>query len=437
MVLDYKNVLNFLSLQEITAYKSEVEAAKDKLFKKTGAGSDYVGWVDYPNKISKDEITRILDAANEIRNNSEVLLIIGIGGSYLGAKSAISMLTKYIKRNDDLEVIFVGNSLSSTYTNEVLSYLQDKKFSINVISKSGSTTEPAIAFRLFKKLLQAKFGTDYYKRVYVTTTIGEGSLYDLAIANNYQTFSIPTDIGGRYSVLTPVGLLPIASCGIDINEILMGAKDAYDKFTKANYLDNDALLYAAIRNLLYKKGKLIEILVSYEPNLSFFGEWYKQLFGESEGKNLKGIFPSSVNYTTDLHSLGQYVQDGQRHLFETIINIKTPLKDIVIEKEENDFDGLNYLAGKTLDEVNKQALRGTLLAHVDGSVPNLILNIDKVSAYNYGYLVYFFMFSCGISGYLLGVNPFNQEGVEDYKKNMFALLGKNGYEDLKKKLEKK
>lgn len=436
-LLDYKNVLNFVSEDKIKKYEKEVMSAKDKLMNKTGEGNDYVGWVEYPNHISDEELNEINTAADEINKQSKVLVVIGIGGSYLGAKAAITMLRKYFKSKKELEVIFVGNTLSSTYTKEVLDYLQDKDFSVNVISKSGTTTEPAIAFRLLKTLLEAKYGTEYYKRVYCTTTFGKGALYQMAKANNYKIFSIPEDIGGRYSVLTPVGLLPIAASGIDITEVLKGAKDAYKAYTSKDYMENDALLYAAIRNLLYKSGKLIEVLVSYEPKLSYFGEWYKQLFGESEGKDQKGVYPSSVLYTTDLHSLGQFIQDGKRDLFETVINVLKPGEDLVIEKEEKDFDKLNYLADKSLDEVNKQAINGTILAHVDGGVPNILINMSNISAYNFGYLVYFFEYSCGISGYLLGVNPFNQEGVEAYKKNMFALLGKEGYEKLGEELQQK
>ena len=436
-LLDYQNVLKFISDAEIKAMEQEANIAQRKLLDKTGAGNDFVGWVDYPVQITNDELDLINKTALEIRKTSHVLLVIGIGGSYLGAKAALSMLNNYFPSKDELEVIFVGNTLSSTYTKEVYDYLQDKDFSINVISKSGTTTEPALSFRLFKKLLEAKYGGEYYKRVYCTTTIGKGALYKLAKENNYQIFSIPEDIGGRYSVLTAVGLLPIAASNIKITEIIKGAQDAYHRYTTESYINNDAMLYASIRNLLYRKDKFIEALVTYEPNLHYLGEWYKQLFGESEGKDHKGIYPSSLSYTTDLHSMGQYIQDGRRNLFETTINIINPKLNDIIEMEQDDFDGLNYLANKTLDEVNKQAMRGTILAHVDGGVPNIKINIPSISPYYFGYLVYFFMFSCGMSGYLLGVNPFNQEGVEDYKKNMFALLGKPGYEDLRKKLEEK
>jgi glucose-6-phosphate isomerase len=436
-LLDYKNVLKFVKNEEIAAIENEVLTAREKLMNKTGKGSDFVGWVNYPNEISQAEVERINSTAQRIKEDSQILLVIGIGGSYLGAKAAISMLTPYLRKEGDLEIIFLGNTLSSTYTKEIFEYVQDKDFSINIISKSGTTTEPAIAFRLFKTLLEKKYGEDYYKRIYSTTTIGKGVLYNLSVENKYEIFSIPEDIGGRYSVLTAVGLLPIAACGIDINEMLRGAQEAYQLFSTSDFLENDALVYAALRNILNRRGKEIEVLVTYEPKLSFFGEWYKQLFGESEGKDGLGIYPSSVAYTTDLHSLGQYVQDGRRILFETVIQVLDPELEIIIEKEKVDFDGLNYLAGKTLDEVNNQALNGTVLAHVDGGVPNMILRVPSLDAYNFGYLAYFFMFSCGVSGYILGINPFDQEGVEAYKKNMFALLGKEGYQELKEELLKK
>ncbi|MGI6768035.1 MAG: glucose-6-phosphate isomerase [Bacilli bacterium] len=434
-LLDYSNLLKFVSEAEIKALEADVLASKEKLIEKTGVGSEYLGWVDYPVK-AENELVRIAQAAKKIQNEASVLLVIGIGGSYLGAKAGLSMLLPYLGKTEKTDLIFIGNTLSSTYTQEVIDYLADKDFSINVISKSGTTTEPALAFRLFRKLLHDKYGIEAKNRIYATTTIGKGVLYQMAKENGYEIFSIPEDIGGRYSVLTPVGLLPLAVAGIDIKAIIEGALEERKSIFQKTYLENDALLYAALRNILYKKGKAIELFVTYEPKLKYLGEWYKQLFGESEGKNGKGLFPASVLYTTDLHSLGQYVQDGKRILFETVINIAKPEKDILLAEEAGDLDGLNYLAGKTLDTVNKQALNGTVLAHVDGNVPNLILNIPEVSPYQFGRLVYFFMFACGLSGYLLGVNPFNQEGVEAYKKNMFALLGKPGFEDLRDMLLK-
>lgn len=421
-ILDYTNALKFVSEEEIAALESEVNIARDKLVNRRGAGAEFTDWVDYPLE-AMDLVGRIEEAARKIRETSDVLLVIGIGGSYLGAKAGLDMLTPYFKKKGT-EVIFVGNTLSSTYTAEVLDFLKDKDFSINVISKSGTTTEPAVTFRIFKKLLEGKYGSEARNRIFVTTTIGKGVLYGLAKREGYEIFAIPEGVGGRYSVLTPVGLLPLAVAGIDIRALLEGAVEAREHALALPYRKNCALLYAALRNLLYRKGKTIEILVSYEPKLRYFGEWYKQLFGESEGKDGKGIFPASVLYTTDLHSLGQYVQDGERILFETVVNIEKPERDLVLEREEGDFDGLNYLSGKSLDHVNKKALEGTILAHIDGGVPNLVLNFPEICPFEFGRMVYFFMFACGVSGYILGVNPFNQEGVEAYKKNMFRLLGK-------------
>jgi glucose-6-phosphate isomerase len=436
-MLDYKNILKFADKEEIEAQKAGALEARDRLLRRTCLGNDFVGWVDYPNLLSEDDLNRITKAAKDIKNRSQVLLVIGIGGSYLGAKSAISMLKNYFPEPDDLEILFVGNSLSSTYTKEIFDYLQNRDFSINVISKSGTTTEPAIAFRIFRNLLISKYGKSFYERIYCTTTLGKGALYTEATNNNYELFGIPEDIGGRYSVLTPVGLLPMACAGLDIYQIIRGATQAFSDFSQNDFWDNDALLYAAIRNVLYQKGKLIKILVSYEPKLAGLGEWYKQLFGESEGKDHQGLYPSSVTYSTDLHSLGQYVQDGKRHLFETVLNIVKPADNFLIPKDEEDLDELNYLIDYSLDEINKQALKGTVMAHVDGEVPNLQINLPEITPFYYGYLVYFFMFSCGISGALLGVNPYTQEGVEAYKKNMFALLGKPGYEKLREELLKK
>ncbi|HEY8395618.1 MAG TPA: glucose-6-phosphate isomerase [Bacilli bacterium] len=428
-ILDYSNALKFVSEKDIQGMETETLASKEKLITKQGAGSDYLGWVDYPLEAEKT-IERINDVAKKIQEESDVLLVIGIGGSYLGAKAGLSMLSPYFKKAGKTELIFVGNTLSSAYTQEVLDYLADKDFSINVISKSGTTTEPAVAFRIFRKLLEEKYGREANKRIYATTTIGKGVLYKLSKENGYEIFSIPEDIGGRYSVLTPVGLLPLAVAGIDIEAIVEGALAEREACLQNPYSENDALLYAALRNLFYRQGKAIEIFVSYEPKLKYLGEWYKQLFGESEGKEGKGLYPASVQYTTDLHSLGQYVQDGQRIIFETVLNFERPEQDMLLTSEEDNSDGLNFLSGKTLDYVNKQALKGTVMAHVDGNVPNLLLNFTEISAYEFGRIVYFFMFACGVSGYLLGVNPFNQDGVEAYKKNMFSLLGKPGYENL-------
>lgn len=432
--LNYKNVLNFISEAEIFALEKELDNARNALLNKTGKGNDYVGWVNYPLEYDKTELSRIKEVALKIRKDSDVLVVIGIGGSYLGAQAALKMLGKYFSSEKDLEIIFVGNNVSPEYVSELEVYLKNKDFSINVISKSGGTIEPALAFRIFRKLAIKKYGKKANNRIFATTDKEKGALIKMSVEEGYQTFSIPSDIGGRYSVLTAVGLLPIACAGFDIDEILKGSLDAYNYFVNKPLKENDALLYASIRNVLYKKGKVIELLVSYEPKLYFLSEWWKQLFGESEGKETKGIFPSSLIYSTDLHSMGQYVQDGQRILFETVIDVMNAKSDKILEKEETDLDGLNFLAGKDISFVRRNSLEGTVLAHVDGGVPNIILELEKITPYSFGYLVYFFMFSCGVSGYLLDVNPFNQEGVEDYKKNMLALLGKKGYEDLKNKL---
>ena len=378
-----------------------------------------------------------MTAGKRIQSQSQVLLAIGIGGSYLGARAAIEMLKKYFNQTG-VEVIFVGNQISSTYVAELLEYLKDKDFSINVISKSGTTTEPAIAFRIFKEYIEERYGKAEAKnRIYATTDKAKGALKTLADAEGYMTFVVPDDVGGRFSVLTPVGLLPIAAAGIDVEAMLNGAKDAYLYYKEEDVEKNDALKYALVRNTLYRKGKKIEMLVNYEPRLQYFAEWWKQLYGESEGKDGKGIWITSASFSTDLHSLGQMIQDGERTVFETVLNIEKPVSDIVISKDKDNLDGLNFLAGKTMDYVNKMAMTGTMVAHVDGGVPNLRLTIPNVSAYSFGYMVYFFELACGVSAYTLGVNPFNQPGVEAYKKNMFALLGKPGYEDLKQALEEK
>lgn len=435
ITFDYRHILPFVSAEEIQIYAAPASVAARKLIEKTGAGNAFLGWLDYPRTLKENEIDEIIEVGEEINRDASVLIVIGIGGSYLGAQAVMDMLGEYFPARRRLEIIFAGNTLSGAYTEKLLKYLEDKDFCVNVISKSGTTTEPAIAFRLFRRLLREKYGSDYYKRVYCTTTLGKGALYEMARKNGYRLFSIPEDIGGRYSVFTPVGLLPLAAAGIDIKALIAGARAAAERYQSAPYPDNEAMLYAAIRNLLYQKGKLIELLVLYEPKTRIFGEWYKQLFGESEGKDHKGIFPASALYTTDLHSLGQYVQDGKRHLFETVVDIMEPESDVAIPVDDDDADGLNYLAGKTLNEVNRKAMRGTALAHVAGEVPNMLVRIDRMDPYHIGVLLYFFMFACGVSGYLLGINPFDQEGVESYKRNMFALLGRKGYEELRKKLE--
>lgn len=435
--LDVSQTSQFYSKEEYDSVKTEILAAHKLLRSKQGAGNDFLGWLDLPVEYDKKELASILAAAKRIQKQSQVLLAIGIGGSYLGARAAIEMLKKYFN-NKGVEVIFVGNQISSTYASELLDYLKDKEFSINVISKSGTTTEPAIAFRIFKEYIEKRYGKAEAKnRIYATTDKARGALKTLADAEGYETFVVPDDVGGRFSVLTPVGLLPIAAAGIDVEAMLEGAKDAYEYYKEEDVAKNDALKYALVRNTLYRKGKKIEMLVNYEPRLQYFAEWWKQLYGESEGKDGKGIWITSASFSTDLHSLGQMIQDGERTLFETVLNVETPVTDLVIPTDKDNLDGLNFLAGKTMDYVNKMAMTGTMVAHVDGGVPNLRLTIPNISAYSFGYLVYFFELACGVSAYTLGVNPFNQPGVEAYKKNMFALLGKPGYEDLKKSLEAK
>ncbi|WP_337528727.1 glucose-6-phosphate isomerase, partial [Zhenhengia sp.] len=396
--------------------------------------------VDYDH----EEFDRIKKAAEKIKADSDVLIVIGIGGSYLGARACIEALTHTFYNSLSKEqrklpqVFFVGNNISGTYLRNLLDVCEGKEVSVNVISKSGTTTEPAIAFRVFKKYMEDKYGKEEAKkRIFATTDANRGALLTLAKEEGYETFVIPDDVGGRFSVLTAVGLLPIAVAGIDIEEMMQGAAEGRSEYSNADVKENACYQYAAVRNALLRKGKNVEILVNYEPCLQYFGEWWKQLYAESEGKDNKGIFPSSLNFSTDLHSLGQYVQDGQRMLFETVLNVQSPKLDVVLEEEPVDLDGLNYLAGQTMDFVNKKAFEGTLLAHVDGGVPNLVLNIPELNAFTMGKLIYFFEKACGISGYLLGVNPFDQPGVEEYKKNMFALLGKKGYEELRETLIKR
>lgn len=432
--LDLSKALSFLSKKQIEDLKPEVEKAYETLKSKTGAGNDYLGWLDLPNDYDKDEFKRIKEAAKRIQKQSSVLLAIGIGGSYLGARSAISMLSKYFN-NKGVEVIFVGNHISGTYVKELIEYLNDKDYSINVISKSGTTTEPAIAFRIFKELIENKYGKEEAKnRIYATTDAKKGALKVLADCEGYEKFVVPDDVGGRYSVLTAVGLLPIAAAGIDIDEMMKGAIDAKKELEENNIDENIAMKYALIRNALYRSGKKLEMLVNYEAKLNYFSEWWKQLYGETEGKDGKGIWNTSASFSTDLHSLGQMIQQGERTLFETVLSVENPEEDVEIQKDKDNLDGLNFLAGKTMDYVNKMAMNGTILAHVDGGVPNIKISIKDISAYTYGYMVYFFELSCGISAYTLGVNPFDQPGVENYKKNMFALLGKPGYEELQEEL---
>lgn len=436
--VDVSHALPFINHEKYRAIQKEVNHAANELFNKEGKGFEYLGWVDLPKHYDQDEFKRILKAARQIRRQAKRLVVIGIGGSYLGAKAAIEALTPTFAKKRKLEVLFAGQNMSTRYLLELLEYVKDQDFAINVISKSGTTTEPAIAFRLFKRALEEKYGVEEAKhRIYVTTDANKGALRTLANENDYATFVVPDDIGGRYSVLTAVGLLPIAAAGIDIKEMMQGAKDARKLYVSKDIKKNDAFLYAAVRNLLYRSNKAIEMLISYEPKLSYIQEWWKQLYGESEGKDHQGLFVASANFTTDLHSLGQYIQEGRRIMFETILHIPNNPTELPIPLEEQDLDGLNYLANRNVSFVNQKAMEGTLLAHQDGLVPNIIIEMTELSAYSFGQLVYFFELACGISGYILGVNPFDQPGVEAYKKNMFALLGKPGFEELKRSLEAK
>lgn len=432
LTLDLKDARPFLTEQP-ESLQEQVNALHEVIWKKLGRGNDFLGWLDLPKNYDKKEYARILAAAKQIKANSQVLVVIGIGGSYLGAKAGLEFL-KIPFQKEELEVVFAGHHMSGDYLAHLLDYLKDKEYSINVISKSGTTTEPAIAFRILKKDLEEKYGEkEAQKRIYATTDKARGALYTLAKQKGYEMFVIPDDVGGRYSVLTAVGLLPLAAAGIDISLILKGAQDAYNRYQTADLAKNEAYLYAATRYLLYKSGKKIEMLAGYEPNLLYVNEWWKQLFGESEGKEHKGLFVASASFSTDLHSLGQYIQEGERHLFETVIQVEQTNKDVFIPLDEkSDADELNYLAGKPLSYVNAQALKGTVMAHRDGEVPNILLNIPAFNAYTFGYLVYFFEIACALSAYLIDVNPFNQPGVEAYKKNMFALLGKKGYENILK-----
>ncbi|MBC2373814.1 glucose-6-phosphate isomerase [Listeria booriae] len=441
---DYSNALKFFEQHEIDYLQPAVTAAHEALHNGTGAGSDYLGWINLPRDYDKEEFARIQKAAAKIKADSEVLIVIGIGGSYLGARAAIETLNHAFYNVLDKEkrqapqVFFAGNSISSSYLHDLIDVIDGKDFSVNVISKSGTTTEPAIAFRVFKDLLEKKYGKEEAKsRIYATTDKSKGALKELSDAEGYETFVVPDDVGGRFSVLTAVGLLPIAASGVDIDAMMKGADAARADFSSPELSKNIAYQYAAARNVLYRKGKVTELLINYEPGLQYFNEWWKQLFGESEGKDQKGIYPSSANFSTDLHSLGQYIQEGRRNIFETVVKVAKARHEITINKEDNDLDGLNYLAGETVDYVNDKAFQGTLLAHTDGDVPNFVVEVPALDAYTFGYLVYFFEIAVGVSGYLNGVNPFDQPGVEAYKANMFALLGKPGYEDKKAELEKR
>ena len=444
VTFDYSKATGFISDHEVESMKKIALQAKDTLLGREGAGNDFLGWIDLPVDYDKEEFARIKAAAERIKGDSEVLVVIGIGGSYLGARAAIeflrhnfyNMVSKEIRKTP--EIYYAGNSISSTYLKHLIDVIGDRDFSVNIISKSGTTTEPAIAFRVFKEMLEKKYGKEEAaKRIYATTDKARGALKGLADEEGYEEFVVPDDVGGRFSVLTAVGLLPIAVSGADIDKLMEGAASAREMAINNEFDDNDALKYAAIRNILHRKGKSVEILANYEPGLHYVSEWWKQLYGESEGKDQKGIFPASVDLTTDLHSMGQFIQDGSRIMYETVLNVEESQEEIIIGEEPVDLDGLNYLAGKNVDFVNKSAMNGTILAHTDGNVPNLAVNIPAQDEYSLGQLFYMFEFACGVSGYISGVNPFNQPGVESYKKNMFALLGKPGYEEEREKLLKR
>ena len=441
---DYSKALEFVSQEEIDNFESTVNLAKETLINKRGAGADFLGWLDLPVNYDKEEFERIKKAAKKIQSDSEVLVVIGIGGSYLGAKACIEALSHSFYALLDKtkrpypHIVFCGNSISEKYLHDLEEALEGKDFSINIISKSGTTTEPAVAFRVLKKALIKKYGKEEArKRIYATTDRAKGALKKLTDEEGYESFVVPDDVGGRFSVLTAVGLLPIAVAGIDIDKLMEGAAAARKSALEKPYKENPALLYAALRNIIHRKGKAVEILANYEPSLHYISEWWKQLYGESEGKDNKGIYPASVDLTTDLHSMGQFIQEGSRILYETVISIEEPLVNMLLEEEEKDTDGMNYLAGKSIDFVNKSAMNVTILAHTDGGVPNLSIVLPKLNEEYLGELFYFFEFACGVSGYILAVNPFNQPGVESYKKNMFALLGKPGFEREREELLKR
>ncbi len=444
VTFDYSLAKKFIGEAEVTSMESIVSAAKDTLVSKQGAGNDFLGWIDLPVDYDKEEFARIKKAAEKIQSDSEVLIVIGIGGSYLGARAAIEFLRHGFYNSVDKsvrktpEIYYAGNSISGTYLAQLIETIGDRDFSVNIISKSGTTTEPAIAFRVFKEMLENKYGKEgAAKRIYATTDKERGALKNLATEEGYESFVVPDDVGGRFSVLTAVGLLPIAVSGADLDKLMEGAQSMRKRCLETPTLENDAVMYAAIRNILLRKGKSVEVLANYEPFFHYVSEWWKQLYGESEGKDQKGIFPASVDLTTDLHSMGQFIQDGARIMFETVMELETPALDITLKEEPVDLDGLNYLAGKTLDFVNKSAMKGTQLAHTDGNVPNLVIRVPEQNEFYLGELFYFFEFACGVSGYVLGVNPFDQPGVESYKKNMFALLGKPGFEAQREELMKR
>ena len=435
--LNTRYLEGFVNNEDINAIAPEVNAAVELLNSRTGAGNDFLGWLDLPVDYDKEEFERIKKAAAKIRDDSDVLVVIGIGGSYLGARAAIEFC-KSQNRNltEKPQIIFAGNTLSSAALAEAVQLCEGKDFSVNVISKSGTTTEPTIAFRVFKELLEKKYGKEEAaKRIYSTTDKARGTLKELSDREGYETFVIPDDVGGRYSVLTAVGLLPIVVAGVDINKMMQGAADARAQLAEGDLNTNDCYKYAAMRNILYRKGKKVEMMISYEPDYTMMNEWFKQLYGESEGKCGKGLFPASAVFSTDLHSLGQYVQEGERLMFETVVMFNKPKQELIIGFDEENGDGFNFVAGQSVDYVNKKAFLGTVLAHTDGGVPNMILEMEEMSEYEFGYLVYFLEKACAVSGYILGINPFDQPGVESYKKNMFALLGKPGYKEHKKALE--
>ena len=443
VTFDYSKAMQFIGENEITSIKAIAETAKNILVEKSGAGNDFLGWIDLPVNYDKEEFARIQKAADKIKNDSDVLVVIGIGGSYLGARAAIEFLRHSFYNNlpkevrKTPEIYYCGNSISSTYLQHLIDVIGDRDFSVNIISKSGTTTETALAFRVLRKLLEDSVGPEEAnKRIYATTDRAKGTLKQLADAQGWPTFVVPDDVGGRYSVLTAVGLLPIACAGIDIDALMKGAADAREAYSVCSK-DNDAYRYAMTRNILYRKGKVVETLAAFEPDFTMMNEWYKQLFGESEGKDQKGLMPTSCIFSTDLHSMGQFLQDGSRTMFETYVDIKNTREDFYIEPLEGNFDGLNFLADQNMSVVNRKAMEGTILAHNDGGVPIGVIEVDSLDAYNVGYLIYFFWKACAVSGYLLSVNPFDQPGVESYKKNMFALLGKPGYEDRKAELEAK
>lgn len=439
MKLNIRHVKSFIAEHELEAIAPQVKAAHRVLTEKTGLGNDFLGWLTLPQDYDREEFARIKAAAQKIRSDSDVLLVIGIGGSYLGARAALELLKSPFynsMKKDTPEIYFVGNSISPDYLNTMIGLCEGKRVSVNVISKSGTTTEPALAFRVFREMLEQRYGKEGAKeRIYATTDRSRGTLKELSGREGYQTFAIADDVGGRYSVLTAVGLLTMAVAGIDLDAVMTGARQAMEDFSGDDLFSNDCYKYAACRNILYRKGKQIELLVSYEPAFAMMNEWFKQLFGESEGKDHKGIFPASVVFSTDLHSMGQYIQEGSRILFETVVDIGKPQKDFFVKDDPENLDGLNFLSNQEMSIVNRKAMQGTVLAHTEGGVPNLILEIPEINAFEFGYMVYFFEKACAVSGYLLGVNPFNQPGVESYKKNMFALLGKPGYEARRAELE--